>query len=74
MKIKFKAISVYSGEMVFGSYVTDGDDYHAIVYPCIDDDTMMRNDIVDADTVAQFTGVTNRNGVEIYRNCELLEK
>ena len=66
MDIKFRAISVKTGEMIFGSYVTDGKDYHAIVYPDITDDSMMMNEPIDLKTLGQFIGITDINKVDVY--------
>lgn len=63
-EIKFRGIS--KGEFVYGNYVTDGDSYHAIVSPLNEHE--MKNTPVDKETVGQFTGLQDINGVDIYES------
>ena len=62
-ELKFRAINI-KGEFIFGCYVTDNEDYHAIVSPL--NKSEMKNTPVDVDTVGQFTGLQDASGVDIY--------
>ncbi|MDB4306035.1 YopX family protein [bacterium] len=62
-EIKFRGM--HNGEFIFGHYVTDGDGYCAILYPCPDDEDRMMNMQVLPETVGQFTGIY-ANGAETY--------
>ena len=63
--IKFRALT-FKDEFVYGYYVTDDKEYHAIVYPNPDDESEMINMHVNGATVGQFTGLTDKNGADIY--------
>jgi uncharacterized phage protein (TIGR01671 family) len=63
--IKFRGLNQF-GVFVFGSYVTDGKDYHAIITENPKDSSTMLNIIVVQSSVGQFTGLQDKNGVDIY--------
>lgn len=63
-QIKFR--SLHKGYWVYGSYATDGKDYHAILTNNPDDESEMLNQLVDPESVGQLTGLKDMNGVDIY--------
>jgi uncharacterized phage protein (TIGR01671 family) len=64
-QIKFRGLTL-RGTFIYGSYVTDNKDYHAIVRENPDDSSEMLNTRVIPETVEQFTGLQDKNGVDIY--------
>ncbi len=64
-QIKFRGLTL-RGTFIYGSYVTDNKDYHAIVRENPDDSSEMLNTRVIPETVGQFTGLQDKNGVDIY--------
>jgi uncharacterized phage protein (TIGR01671 family) len=64
-QIKFRGL-LQSGVFIYGSYVADGKDYHAILRENPADSLEMLNTPVIPDTVGQFTGLQDKNGVDIY--------
>tara|TARA_R110000851_G_scaffold322196_1_gene488101 strand:+ start:354 stop:800 length:447 start_codon:yes stop_codon:yes gene_type:complete len=64
-EIKFRGL-LQSGVFIFGSYVTDGKDYHAILRENPNDSSEMLNTPVIPESVGQFTGLQDKNGVDIY--------
>ena len=66
--IKFRAQQFDHGKHGFqyGSYVTDNKNYHAIVKENKDDPETMLNTLINPETLGQFTGLKDCNGVDIY--------
>ena len=59
-EVKFRAISLRTKEFVFGHYSEGAPDWHYI--------TSNKGDVcqVDPETVCEFTGLKDKNGVDIY--------
>ena len=66
--IKFRAQQFNHGSYGFqyGSYVTDNKDYHAIIKESKSSPDEMYNISINPKTLGQFTGLTDKNGVDIY--------
>ena len=64
-QVKFRGL-LQSGVFIYGSYVTDEKDYHAILRENPDDSLEMLNTPVIPDSVGQLTGLQDKNGVDIY--------
>ncbi len=66
--IKFRAQQFNHGKHGFqyGSYVTDNKSYHAIIKENESDPTEMCNILINPETLCQFTGLQDKNGVDIY--------
>jgi hypothetical protein len=64
-QINFRGLTL-CGTFIYGSYATDNKDYHAIVRENPDDSSEMLNTRVIPETVGQFTGLQDKNGVDIY--------
>jgi hypothetical protein len=64
-QIKFRGLTL-RGTFIYGSYVTDNKDYHAIVRENPDDSSEMLNTRVIPETVGQFTGLQDKNCVDFY--------
>jgi uncharacterized phage protein (TIGR01671 family) len=64
-QVKFRGL-LQSGVFIYGSYVTDGKDYHAILRENPDDSLEMLNTPVIPDSVGQLTGLQDKDGVDIY--------
>jgi hypothetical protein len=64
-EIKFRGLTL-CGTFIYGSYATDNKDYDAIVRENPDDSSEMLNTRVIPETVGQFTGLQDKNGVDIY--------
>jgi uncharacterized phage protein (TIGR01671 family) len=67
IKIKFRGLDIRTKAFVFGCYVTDNKDYHAIVRENPNDSSEMLNTLVDLKSVGQFTGLQDKNDVDIYQ-------
>lgn len=70
-EILFKAKSVYNGEWVEGYYLRD--QYHIggkdiIFYRKNSDRFTVYTDIIDIETLCQFTGLCDKNGNKIWEN------
>ena len=66
-QIKFRGL-LQSGSFIYGSYVTDGKDYHAILRENPDDSGQILNTPVIPETVGQFTGIQGKDGVDVYED------
>lgn len=64
-EIKFRGYSNSDG-WIFGCYATDCVNYHAILMSNKEDELYMLNKPVVKDSVGQYTGTKDKNGVEIY--------
>jgi len=66
--IKFRAQQFNHGKHGFqyGSYVTDNKDYHAIIKESKSSPDEMYNMLINPKTLGQFTGLQDKNGVDIY--------
>ena len=64
-QIKFRGIN-RNGTFEYGSYVTDNPGYHAILRRDPDDSGQMLNTPVIPETVGQFTGIQDKDSVDIY--------
>ena len=66
--IKFRAQQFNHGKHGFqyGSYATDNKNYHAIVKESKSDPDEMYNILINPKTLGQFTGLQDKNGVDIY--------
>jgi uncharacterized phage protein (TIGR01671 family) len=64
-QIKFRGL-LQSGVFIYGSYVTDGKDYHAILRENPDNSLEMLNTPVIPKSVGQLTGIQDKYDVDIY--------
>lgn len=66
--IKFRAQQFVHGKHGFqyGSYVTDRKDYHAIIKESTSEPDEMYNLPINPETLGQFIGLQDKNGVDIY--------
>jgi hypothetical protein len=64
-QIKFRGL-LQSGVFIYGSYVTDGKDYHAILRENPDNSLEMLNTPVIPESVGQLTGIQDKDDVDIY--------
>jgi hypothetical protein len=69
-QIKFRGL-LQSGVFIYGSYVTDGKDYHAILRENPDDSLEMLNTPVIPESVGQLTGIQDEDDVDIYESMEI---
>tara|TARA_R110000851_G_scaffold113943_5_gene238799 strand:- start:342 stop:722 length:381 start_codon:yes stop_codon:yes gene_type:complete len=64
-QIKFRGL-LQSGAFIYGSYVTDGKDYHAILRENPDDSSGMLNTPVIPESVGQFIVLQDKSGDDYY--------
>tara|TARA_R110000744_G_scaffold197820_1_gene317030 strand:- start:1133 stop:1510 length:378 start_codon:yes stop_codon:yes gene_type:complete len=64
-EIKFRGL-LQAGFFIYGSYATDGKDYHSILRQDPLNAEGMLNTPIIADTLGQFTGLQDKDGVDIY--------
>ena len=73
--IKFRGLSIKTGQWVYGCYLTDGLEYHAIQAIVkelgSDDDYITMSSGVIKETVGQFTDEHDKNGAEIYEQDKI---
>ena len=65
-EIKFRGLDIITRKFVYGCYITDNKEYHAIFYEDPNDSSQMLNILIDLKTRGQFTGLQDKNGVDIY--------
>lgn len=65
-EIKFRGLRADGKGWVYGSYVTDGKDYHAIIKESELDESQMLSIPIDPESLGQCTGLKDKNGTEIY--------
>lgn len=64
-EIKFRGLN-QDGAWLYGSYVTDYKDFHAIMTQHPFEPERMLQTPIHKETVGQFTGLHSKNGREIY--------
>jgi len=60
--IEFRGL--HCGRWIYGSLITYTPEYHAIMF--FDDKNIERTFVVKSETVGQFIGLTDKNGVKIF--------
>lgn len=73
-EVEFRGKSLVTNNWVYGNYIIDkwGDDNNEIIYGILRDRTApssLQNWIpvrVDGETIGQFTGIKDKNGIKIY--------
>ena len=73
-EIKFRGLSEETGKWLYGCYVTDGKDYHAIFPKDADDEGLRIEKDVNKESVGQFIGQKDKNGIETYEHDNVTHK